>query len=291
VPVPKSAREPHAPDNKPFAPAIAKATPAPAPAAAPKAPIETSSTEKTATAEPPAPAAPAPPPPVAAAPAATEPPPASAATPLAPTILNNPTARQVQAAAAEQTAAPGTVVAAREIAVVPAPPTGGPSVRGWDNALGGSSFLLSPIAVAIAIAAVTLGLLLMILNRQATAPAGYGVAERATVEPVLPGLSPRPGPGVLPGSQSLVVHETPDPPSPTGLAAASPGMPATRDDALEVLGLSVDATEAVIRKVVEALRQSWHPDMASGGEDRLQREERLKRINVASDILLRRPAA
>ena len=71
----------------------------------------------------------------------------------------------------------------------------------------------------------------------------------------------------------------------------SAGMPATRAEALEALGLSADAGEAAIRKVVEGLRQSWHPDLASGEADRQAREERLKRINVASDILLRQPAA
>lgn len=55
--------------------------------------------------------------------------------------------------------------------------------------------------------------------------------------------------------------------------------------------MSSDANDAVVRKVLEALRQSWHPDMATGEADRIAREERLKRINVAADILLRRPAA
>jgi DnaJ-class molecular chaperone len=68
-------------------------------------------------------------------------------------------------------------------------------------------------------------------------------------------------------------------------------MPATRDDALALLGLSAGATESAIRKVVEALRQSWHPDLAADEADRAAREERMKAINVAAGLLLRKSAA
>jgi DnaJ-class molecular chaperone len=68
-------------------------------------------------------------------------------------------------------------------------------------------------------------------------------------------------------------------------------MPATREEALALLGLSAGATEPVIRKVVEALRQSWHPDLAADDADREAREERIKAINVAADLLLRKSAA
>jgi DnaJ-class molecular chaperone len=68
-------------------------------------------------------------------------------------------------------------------------------------------------------------------------------------------------------------------------------MPASREEALALLGLSAGATDAVIRKVVEALRQSWHPDLATDEADRAMREERIKAINVAAGLLLRKSAA
>ena len=69
-------------------------------------------------------------------------------------------------------------------------------------------------------------------------------------------------------------------------ATPSTDLPVTRADALALLGLNADASEAVIRKVVEALRQSWHPDLATGDADRAAREVRIKAINVAAGILL-----
>jgi DnaJ-class molecular chaperone len=59
-----------------------------------------------------------------------------------------------------------------------------------------------------------------------------------------------------------------------------------------VLGTSPDAGEAAIRKIVEGLRQSWHPDLASSEPDRQLREQRTTQINVAWEILSgKRPVA
>jgi DnaJ-class molecular chaperone len=88
-----------------------------------------------------------------------------------------------------------------------------------------------------------------------------------------------------------VLRETPEPPVLGSTVSQTPGVPATRADALALLGLNADATDPVIRKLVEALRQSWHPDLATTPEDRAAREERIKAINVAADLLLRKPAA
>jgi len=64
-------------------------------------------------------------------------------------------------------------------------------------------------------------------------------------------------------------------------------VPQTRDDALRVLGIGVsyDANQTAIKKVVDGLRMSWHPDHAEGEDDRRVRELRLKQINVAWDII------
>lgn len=60
--------------------------------------------------------------------------------------------------------------------------------------------------------------------------------------------------------------------------------PSTRNEALQVLGASSETGEEVLKEIVRALRQKWHPDRAQA-EERPQRERKLKQINVAWDIL------
>ena len=62
-------------------------------------------------------------------------------------------------------------------------------------------------------------------------------------------------------------------------------VPTTRDEALAVLGVNAEASDKVIKKIVDAMRQNWHPDLARDDTDRRAREERMKQINIAWDIL------
>lgn len=64
-------------------------------------------------------------------------------------------------------------------------------------------------------------------------------------------------------------------------------MPRTRAEALEVLGMGIapDVNEAAIKKIIDGLRLSWHPDHARDPEDRAMRETRLKQINAAWEII------
>jgi DnaJ-class molecular chaperone len=64
-------------------------------------------------------------------------------------------------------------------------------------------------------------------------------------------------------------------------------MPRTREEALEVLGIGIapSANAAAIKKIVDGLRMSWHPDLAKNETDRALREQRSKQINAAWDIL------
>ena len=207
-----------------------------------------------------------------------------AAAPVMPTILNNPAAKEVETASKTE-----TVVAATEITPPPQPVASrveGPRVEGW-SATGGPSLSVPPIAFAILIAAATLAILLVILKKQAASPIAAGPV-RVPIEPTLPGFDPAPS-GAK--GQSLTVREEPGAPALSTEADASTGMPATRDEALALLGLNVGASDAVIRKVVEGLRQSWHPDHANDEADRAAREERIKAINVAAGLLLRKTAA
>lgn len=72
------------------------------------------------------------------------------------------------------------------------------------------------------------------------------------------------------------------PPMPLGDA-----MPRTREEALQVLGMGVapDFNEAAVKKIIDGLRLSWHPDHATDPADRAKRELRLKQINAAWDII------
>lgn len=61
--------------------------------------------------------------------------------------------------------------------------------------------------------------------------------------------------------------------------------PRDRLEAYAVLGANPDVEPRVLKKLVDALRQSWHPDQARDEADRRRREVRIKQINVAWDII------
>jgi hypothetical protein len=61
--------------------------------------------------------------------------------------------------------------------------------------------------------------------------------------------------------------------------------PETTHDAFVVLGLNPQASRAIVKKVVDGLRQSWHPDHAHDENDRVRREARMKQINAAWDLI------
>jgi hypothetical protein len=64
-------------------------------------------------------------------------------------------------------------------------------------------------------------------------------------------------------------------------------IPQTRAEALQMLGMGVspDTTETAMKKIVDGLRQSWHPDLAKSEIDRQLREFRVKQINAAWDLI------
>jgi hypothetical protein len=62
-------------------------------------------------------------------------------------------------------------------------------------------------------------------------------------------------------------------------------LPRDKYEAYEVLGANADASEAILKRLVDALRATWHPDHAVNEDDRLVRENRIKQINVAWDLL------
>jgi DnaJ-class molecular chaperone len=68
-------------------------------------------------------------------------------------------------------------------------------------------------------------------------------------------------------------------------------VPSTVFEAYRILGLNPEAPPAAVKKVVDALRMSWHPDHARSEADRRHREERIKQINAAWDLLKTSQAA
>lgn len=62
-------------------------------------------------------------------------------------------------------------------------------------------------------------------------------------------------------------------------------IPKNIDEALEILGANENTSEATLKRLVDALRATWHPDHAVDKTDREFREERIKQINVAWEIL------
>lgn len=67
--------------------------------------------------------------------------------------------------------------------------------------------------------------------------------------------------------------------------------PQTMADAYRVLGINPDAAPAIAKKLVDALRMSWHPDLARDEIDRRSRESRMKQINAAWDLVKSQRAA
>lgn len=62
-------------------------------------------------------------------------------------------------------------------------------------------------------------------------------------------------------------------------------LPRDKDEAYEVLGANPEASDKILKRLVDALRATWHPDHARSEEDRAAREERIKQINVAWDLI------
>ena len=84
------------------------------------------------------------------------------------------------------------------------------------------------------------------------------------------------------------------PPGPTrtGFEAVNDfPVPKSYEEALKLLGTGPDASLPAIKKIVDGLRQNWHPDHATSESDRLYRERRLRQINVAWDLVSKRRTA
>lgn len=68
-------------------------------------------------------------------------------------------------------------------------------------------------------------------------------------------------------------------------------IPRTKSEAYDLLGLNPDAPDGTLKKVADGLRMSWHPDHARDDADRIEREARIKAINVAVELINGKRAA
>jgi hypothetical protein len=69
------------------------------------------------------------------------------------------------------------------------------------------------------------------------------------------------------------------------MAVIAKDLPKDKHEAYEALGANPEASEKILKRLVDALRATWHPDHAVSEEDRQAREERIKQINVAWDLI------
>jgi hypothetical protein len=292
VPVP--AREADKPIKSPPTPPIAKSAPVPAPSE----PAKPGSTP---------PSAPG---------AATE---TATGTPLAPTIINQPGSPSAKAAPEQVAIAPPVTTAAlADTKVVPAaekhespvavaeseppkePPShteqGAPAEEGRSKSIAVTlvdDLTKSVSPALLGVGGVTmLGLLaLLFAYRRHQAEPGFTLA-RDIAAVSFEGRA---------GGQELVRAgrwlatsapngETPQSPAPQrGGPPANWGdaIPQTREEALQVLGMGVapEVSEIAVKKIVDGLRLSWHPDYATSAEDREMRELRMKQINAAWEVI------
>jgi hypothetical protein len=251
--------------------------------------------DQTARVPPPAQAA-APPPPASAPASAPAPAPASApastGTPEHPTIINRPNQPQEDPPSVKEPppnaegAAKFSTSALKEAAVhIPQVPARDRADANRSievsiiNMVGSPAALLAGLAM---VALFTAGTFVWLRNHERASRVGAVAREFASVSlAAQTALTPsaQVQPAVRSGSAPVPYGPKPsfDPTS----------IPRNRPEALTILGMGVtpDATQAAIKRIVDGLRLSWHPDHAKDDGDRQVRELRLKQINAAWEIL------
>jgi hypothetical protein len=216
--------------------------------------------------------------------------------PVIPRIINRPAARPDEASpqpAAKLAAAPP--VPPKETVVPAGPVEKAVATRSEETPLNLMSVVRSPATGAAivggALAVLLLAAFALTRRRERAQLASAPARDIATVSldgggAALPGTPEEPSRQVW--SQA---GRHPSQPAPAQKPAMPSNwgdrIPATREEALQVLGMGVtpDANVAAIKKIVDGLRASWHPDHASGGADRQLRELRMKQINAAWEII------
>ena len=68
-------------------------------------------------------------------------------------------------------------------------------------------------------------------------------------------------------------------------------MPRSVDDARKVLNVNSGTKAETVKRVVDALRRVWHPDLGTDDEDRKNRHIKTQQINAAWEIISGRRTA
>jgi hypothetical protein len=206
-------------------------------------------------------------------------------------------------AGASATAATGKAASAGTDVQQAAPPSAAPAPDSSTGASLFSVFRTTTTGVIVAFAGLALGLLTAFAvarRRERLSDTRRPPRDLSAVS--LDGKRARPRPpagklrgGTLSASAAAVAAPGAPPVGPPPAQVAETGpvtewgdrMPRTRAEALEVLGIGVapTASDAALKKIVDGLRQSWHPDLATDETDRAVRELRSKQINAAWDLL------
>jgi hypothetical protein len=247
-------------------------------------------------------------------PTRSEPPAAEAAAkpPVVPTIINRPEApasgRSTPAGSAEDTGASviaktgGAEPSSRDRIAnrIPVPPKAAELARasrpdrepaGEGDAPGALNVLTSSgdaIAGVVGLSALLIAAFVWARRRERERLAG--LARRDIAAASLDGRSLPPVPRLTSGSPDPHRQpQNPPPPSSQPSWGAPPGwdnrLPTTRLEACHFLNVAPDASETAIKKIVDGLRMSWHPDLARSEPERQLRELRLKQINAAWDVI------
>ncbi len=308
-PPPKVARAepPPRPEPAPSAHADVPAEPQPR-----EAPVKSEAPPQVAIKPPPAHTTPPAPAPAVKLPQAVSPP-ASPGGPVVPKIINRP-----EGGAGETAEPPASAVAAPQQAPAPAPKAGpNAAAPGIDASqprpapaaepppavtVSLLSYARSPAVGAIAalsgLAVVLLAAFAVARRRERLRPAGPPPHEFASVS----FDSPKTSANLVwaqggPPANPRPVAPVPKPPArrqahaPQAHLGVAPTLidriPQTRAEAVNILGIGVmpDTSETAMKKIVDGLRLSWHPDLAKNDDDRHLREFRIKQINAAWDLI------
>ncbi|MEO1720606.1 MAG: hypothetical protein AAFR23_10335 [Pseudomonadota bacterium] len=70
-----------------------------------------------------------------------------------------------------------------------------------------------------------------------------------------------------------------------GREQSGPDVPKSLEEAYLVIGANGDVDSEILKRLVRALQQCWHPDLAQNDHDRAYREARIRQINVAADMI------
>ena len=71
-------------------------------------------------------------------------------------------------------------------------------------------------------------------------------------------------------------------------AKSADDLPETLEEACDLLNVTPDTPREEVSKVYTAMARVWHPDKATGDADRSKREAKMKQLNAAKELLLKR---